>query len=81
MEPASAEREADGGQPGHTGHTLKQVVSPDEVVCHRPEVCSHCQQPLDDVAGSLKERRQVYDLPEVRLLVREHQVEGVCCPA
>src|SRR5437660_12928488 len=41
-----------GGQPGHAGHTLMQVGSPDEVVRHRPVVCTHCQQPLDGVAGS-----------------------------
>ncbi len=71
-----------GGQPGHAGHTLLQVASPaDEVVRHSPVVCDHCQQALDGVAGQLKERRQIYDLPEVRLLVREHQVEEVRCPA
>jgi transposase len=70
-----------GGQPGHTGHTLMQVTSPDEVVRHRPVVCAYCQQPLEGVAGQLKERRQVHDLPEVRLLVQEHQVEEVCCEA
>ena len=70
-----------GGQPGHPGRTLMQVSSPDEVVHHRPPVCAHCQQPLEGVAGQVKERRQVHDLPEVRLLVREHQVEEVCCPA
>jgi transposase len=66
-----------GGQPGHAGHTLMQVASPDEVIRHRPVCCGHCQQPLEGVVGQLKERRQVYDLPEVRLLVREHQVEEV----
>ena len=70
-----------GGQPGHTGGTLMQVASPDEVVRHRPVVCAHCQQSLEGMAGQLKERRQGYDLPEVRLLVREHQMEEVCCPA
>jgi transposase len=70
-----------GGHPGHPGRTLLQVSRPDEVVCHRPLVCAHCQQPLEGVAGQLKERRQVHDLPEVRLVVREHQVEEVCCPA
>ncbi len=70
-----------GGQPGHAGCTLMQVANPDEVLRHRPLVCAHCQQPLEGVAGQLKERRQVHDLPEVRLLVREHQVEEVCCPA
>lgn len=70
-----------GGQAGHAGHTLQRVVSPDEIVRHRPLVCAHCQHPLEGVAGRLKERRQVHDLPEIRLVVREHQVEEVCCPA
>src|SRR6266568_9066179 len=70
-----------GGQLGHAGRTLMQIASPDEVVRHRPMACVHCQQSLEGVAGQIKERRQVHDLPEVRLLVREHQVEEVCCPA
>jgi transposase len=70
-----------GGQPGHAGRTLMQVANPDEVVWHRPVICDHCQQPLEGVVGYLKERRQVHDLPEVRLVVQEHQVEEVCCPA
>src|SRR5260370_21660997 len=68
-----------GGQPGHPGRTLMQLATPDEVVRHRPLVCGHCQQPLERVTGTGTERRQVHDLPEVRLLVREHQVEEVCC--
>jgi transposase len=70
-----------GGQPGHPGHPLIQVSRPDEVVCHRPLVCRQCQQSLEGIAGQVKERRQVQDVPEIRLLVREHQVEEVCCPA
>jgi transposase len=71
---------APGGQPGHRGHTLMMVQTPDEVITHRPQVCQHCQQPLVEVAGELAERRQVLDVPEIRLLVREHQVEAVACP-
>jgi transposase len=70
-----------GGQAGHAGHTLKAVETPDEVVRHRPVVCQHCQQPLEEVAGRVKERRQVHDLPEMRLRVWEHHVEEVPCPA
>jgi transposase len=69
-----------GGQLGHQGRTLMQVVTPDEVVCHRPVSCTQCQQPLAGITGCVKERRQIYDLPEVRLVVQEHQVEEVCCP-
>ncbi len=60
---------------------MLQVARPDEVVRHRPLICAHCQQPLEGVVGRLKERRQVHDLPEIRPVVREHQVEEVCCPA
>jgi len=70
-----------GGQAGHPGHTLLAVERPDEVVRHRPVVCQHCQQCLADVAGRVKERRQVHDLPEMRVRVWEHCVEEVLCPA
>jgi transposase len=70
-----------GGQPGHVGRSLMPLASPDEIVRHRPVVCEHCQQPLEGIAGEVKERRQIHDLPQVRLTVQEHQVEEVCCPA
>ena len=69
-----------GGQAGHPGQTLAMVEQPDEVVRHRPEVCSQCQQDLSTVPGSLAERRQVLDVPEMRLLAQEHQIEAICCP-
>src|SRR5579864_4430681 len=69
-----------GGQAGHAGHTLAMVEQPDEVVRHRPAVCSRCLQDLSHVPGIVAERRQVLDLPEIRLLVQEHQIEAVCCP-
>ena len=70
-----------GGQVGHTGHTLLPAATPDELVSHRPVACQHCQQTLEGVQGEVKEHRQVHDLPAVRLVVRDHQVEQVCCPA
>src|SRR6266566_3330919 len=70
-----------GGQPEHPGRTLMQVAQPDEIVSHRPAACVHCQQPLEKVPGRVKERRQVHDLPAVRVVVQEHQVEEVWCPA
>jgi transposase len=70
-----------GGQTGHRGHTLMQVATPDTIVSHRPAVCAHCQYDLRPISGIVRERRQVHDLPELRLMVQEHQVEEVCCPA
>ena len=76
--PASGKRS--GGQPGHAGQTLRQVPTPDEVVTHRPVVCSACAHSLEGVAGQMAETRQVHEVPPVRVVVREHQVEQVACP-
>jgi transposase len=71
-----------GGQLGHRGETLRLVATPDEVVEHRPAVCTRCQTPLDETAQVvLYERRQVRELPPVRLLVREHRALHVRCPS
>lgn len=69
-----------GGQQGHSGHTLQMAEQPDEVLHHRPERCQHCGQELSRVAGLVAERRQVLDVPEIRLLVQEHQIESISCP-
>jgi transposase len=70
-----------GGQLGHPGETLHLLARPDEVVEHRPAVCAGCQTPLDETASVvLSERRQVRDLPPVRLVVREHRALHVRCP-
>jgi transposase len=71
-----------GGQLGHPGETLHLVATPDELVEHRPAVCLACQTPLDETAPVTGyERRQVRDLPPVRLVVREHRALRVRCPA
>jgi transposase len=71
-----------GGQLGHRGETLRLQVTPDIVVEHRPAVCSHCQTPLEAaVPVVLRERRQVQDLPPLRLVVTEHQALHLQCPA
>jgi transposase len=70
-----------GGQVGHVGHTLKLVASPDVLQVHAPATCGHCQQLLEGVPGTVVERRQVQDLPLLRLEVTEHQIVAVCCPA
>jgi transposase len=50
------------------------------VQVHGPKACAQCQQPLDREAGVVVERRQVQDLPPLRLEVTEHQALAVHCP-
>jgi transposase len=69
------------GQAGHPGHTLSMVEQPDDVVRHRPQVCKQCSADLSGVPGNVAERRQILDVPEIRLLAHEHQIEAICCPA
>jgi transposase len=68
------------GRPkGQDGLTLSRVDDPDHEVRHEPQVCSGCGGGLGDSAVVGVERRQVFDLPALRLLVTEHQVISRVC--
>jgi len=69
-----------GGQKGHKGHTLEMVTHPDHSVSHALTTCPHCQTDVSAVSVERVEKRQVFDLPEVRLEVTEHQGEVKTCP-
>jgi len=69
-----------GGQPGHEGHSLPFVETPDEVQVHAPAHCAGCGQSLADLPARRWERRQVVDIPPVRARVIEHRAATTCCP-
>jgi transposase len=69
-----------GAQKGHPGHRLELVEKPDKVRRYPVEQCSRCQASLEKTAVKRIEKRQEYELPPIRLLVTEHQVEVKCCP-
>lgn len=77
---SKTERKA-GGQEGHQGHTLEFNPEPDVISKHRPAYCEQCQAPLaDEIATGEVVKRQVFDLPPLRFVTIEHQVETVICP-
>ena len=69
-----------GGQRGHPGQTLKRVANPDHVVSHPAVACPHCETDLTGIPTNAVEKRQVFDVPPIRLEVTEHQAEVKCCP-
>ena len=81
--PNRAERRAakrrPGKQPGTEGKHLAQVADPDEVLIHAPSMCACCGADLSDADVVSVERRQVFELPEVRAHVTEHRMERRRC--
>jgi len=67
-----------GGQTGHEGYTLTFSANPDHVVVHPATRCA-CGHHLEHSPVFRYERRQVHDLPLLRLEVTEHQAEVKSC--
>ena len=68
-----------GGQSGHKGRTLELIENPDHTIIHSPSICS-CGTHLEQTPKSTKEKRQVFNLPQPKLAVTEHQIESCTCP-
>jgi transposase len=68
-----------GGQPGHKGASLSQVENPDNVVVHPVTDCEGCGASLVSTELDGVEKRQVFDLPPLKLIVTEHQAEQKSC--
>lgn len=70
------------GQPGHSSATLQQVAEPGQSVQHAPAQCTAYGTALSEVAGRLgEERRQVFELAPLKLVVTEHRVVIKASPA
>jgi transposase len=69
-----------GGQPGHEGHSLRQVENPHHTFKHPLRGTCECGCDLTKTRKIGTEKRQVFDLPpQIELEVTEHQAErGEC---
>lgn len=69
-----------GGQVGHQGKTLEMISNPDHVIKHpTPECCHNCGCSTDSAKLLSTVTRQVFDIPEPKIEVTEHQVEVKQC--
>lgn len=68
-----------GGQPGHEGHTLCKVETPDFVVNAPLEEHCDCGCDLNHVEDKTR-TRQVFDLPEIKINVTEYVTHEKVCP-
>jgi len=69
-----------GAQQGHVGKGLAQVENPDVIVTHAATSCHGCGLNLSQVDGDCAEKRQVFDIPQPKIEVTEHQVLVKQCP-
>jgi transposase len=68
-----------GGQPGHRGDTLRPVAKPDKIERHEATQCEHCRAALTAAMATRVEKRQVFEMPQPRLEVTEHQASIYTC--
>lgn len=68
-----------GGQLGHEGKTLQMVENPDKVIEHKVECCGHCGTDLKNIKAKKYYRKQVHDLPPIKIEVTEHREEVKQC--
>jgi len=68
-----------GGQQGRKGTTLKMVETPDFIEKHIPEYCNCCGRDISDITAQFVGKRQVFDIPEIKVKVTEHQVFKKTC--
>jgi transposase len=70
-----------GGQPGHQRRLPSEPEHIDHVKQYRPSTCKHCQTDLAKgrLTGTVL-NHHVYELPESRPIVTDHQCLDVECP-
>lgn len=68
-----------GGQPGHSGGTLKRSLTPDTHVLHDVRECGRCHHDLSHQKADSVEERQIFDLPPMAIACASHSREIKKC--
>jgi transposase len=69
-----------GGQFGHSGKTLKRAVNPDQIIVHHAPRCLCCGREFShSEVEEIRASRQVFEIPEPKIEVIEHQVGVISC--
>lgn len=68
-----------GGQPGHEGHKLELQSNPDEIILHELDSCPNCNTDLGKQVVEEIARKQIWDIPPIKLHVVEYQQEIKTC--
>lgn len=69
-----------GGQKGHKGSTKNLSDTPDKIIIHQINECENCGEPIKDVEAKSYIRRQVIDIPEIKVEIVEHRAQIKECP-
>jgi len=75
----STSKKKRGAQTGHKGKSLKIVALPDETEVLLPKSCSCCGSSLKHRESLKHEKRQLFDLPDVKMNVIEYQAHSLEC--
>lgn len=68
-----------GGQKGHKGSTLQMVDNPDKIKVLKLHKCPNCSLSLKNSAALDLDKRQVFDIPQIKIQVTEFQAEIKKC--
>lgn len=68
-----------GGQKGRKGNTLKSVENPDYTEKYIPDYCKACGKDLSTTIPEYVGKRQVFDIPKIKVTITEHQVFKKTC--
>jgi transposase/regulator of replication initiation timing len=69
-----------GGQKGHPGQGGKLKSDPDEIIKYSVDQCPDCHQSLKEQPVDELIRKQIEDIPPIKTIVTEYQIEVKTCP-